>query len=184
MSATARTGQERRVPLDPTPRWAVRAILPKLPAGSVLDPCAGDGSILGSLEEDRLSHGYEIAPARAKAARARGLRVECRDALSIEAWIPSDVILMKPSFVRAEEFVRRALAEADSATCVAALLQLNWLAGTKRVPLHNAHPADVFVLPRGPSSSGRAADAYGWFVWQRHGGGRWFVLGDGTESGS
>jgi predicted RNA methylase len=179
MSATARS--DVRVPDDfyATPAWCVSAILPFLPAGDVLDPCAGTGGILGPASENgSATLGYEIDAGRVSLARARGLHVEARDALSVEAWAPARVILMNPPFSLASEFIDRALAEAGTTTWIAALLRLNWLAGIKRAAFHRAHPADLYVLPRRPSFTGHGTDAcdYAWFVWRRYSGGRWQVL--------
>lgn len=190
MSATGRsatTGYVRdRRDFFATPAWCVRAILAHIPSGDVLDPCAGDGSILATVNyehPDGRQNGYELDPVRASVARERGLGIETRDALAVEAWRSADVILMNPPFRLAEEFVRRALAEARSNTWVVALLRLNWLAGMKRAKFHRDHPSNVYVLPRRPSFTGKGTDAcdYGWFVWRRYSGGQWQILavGDG-----
>ncbi len=153
MSATARSGAERRASLDhyTTPAWAVRAILPKIPTSRVLDPCAGTGSILEALDANTVRLGYEVDLERCKVAAAKGLSITHRCALHSAAWATATTFIFNPPFNRAEEFVDRALREADFHTCVVALLPLNWLAGMKRAAFHRTHPADVFVLPRRPS---------------------------------
>lgn len=181
MSVTGHNDVRRENDFYETPAWCVRSILAHLPSANVLDPCAGSGAILNAVYADdpeAVMWGLEIDPKLATLARARGHMIETRDALSIEPWPETDVILMNPPFNLAEEFVRRALAEAAPATWVVALLRLNWLAGMKRVKLHTAHPSDVYVMPRRPSFTGKGTDSceYAWFVWRRFAGGRWQIL--------
>lgn len=187
MSATARSGYDRRVALDhyATPAWAVRAILPRLPMGSVIDPCAGEGKLLEVVREAWACQsivGYELDAGRAAACQAGGFECEERDALSPAPWDGCDVIITNPPYARADAFVERALTERAPGTWVAMLLRLNWLGGIKRSAFHREHPADVFVLPRRPSFTGGGTDAteYAWFVWAKGGGGRWSILDVGA----
>lgn len=182
MSATARSGDDRRVALDhyATPAWAVRAILPHLPRGSVLDPCAGEGRLLEVVREtwpEVRINGYEIDPGRAAICEAK-FNCARRDALENRSWLGCAVVLTNPPFAQAGAFVLKALSEREASTWVVMLLRLNWLAGIKRAAFHRANPADVFVLPRRPSFTGGGTDAteYAWFVWRPFGGGRWSIL--------
>lgn len=179
MSVTGHNDVRRAGDFYPTPAWVTRALVPLLPTGgSVLDPCAGEGAILSTLAASSLQcllHGYEIDGERARAARGLGLDVLTCDSLASEPWVSASAVVMNPPFSLAQPFVERALREAP---IVAALLRLNWLAGLKRVAFHRAHPADVHVLPRRPSFTGKGTDAceYAWFIWSPNGGGRWSVL--------
>lgn len=183
MSATNRSAAREAHPNDffETPAWCTKAILPLLPSANVLDPCAGSGAILRAVRDeypDALVSGYEINDALTALSHEHGLSVETRDALGLDPWRAADVILMNPPFALAEEFVRRALAEAQPTAWVVALLRVNWIASIKRMAFHRAHPADLYILPRRPSFTGKGTDAceYAWFVWRRFAGGRWQIL--------
>jgi SAM-dependent methyltransferase len=181
MSSTNRGGSSVRRERDfyATPAWATQAILRELPVGPVLDPCCGDGALLAEIKGR--TFGIEIDPQRAEAARARGVRaVVTGDALTDRAgWVDAAAVVMNPPFSLAEEFVLAALVWAQPRrAAVAALLRLSFLETRRRVPLHREHPADVFVLARRPSFTGKGTDscAYAWFVWGPGRGGRWRVL--------
>lgn len=180
-SASAGTGHVRH-PDDfyRTPAWCVRAILPHLdmPADAdVFDPACGDGAILDAIREalpNAATYGIEIDWDRATLARRHNVRAA--DALTLGPdWWDVDFIVMNPPFRHAEAFVRKALAHAGT---VAALLRLSWMASQKRVAFWREHPADVYVLPKRPSFTGKGTDAcdYAWFVWGPGRGGRWRVL--------
>lgn len=178
MSATRKPRAQRGLDFYETPAWCVRALIPHLPAAAwVLDPCAGRGAILHELIPFTV-RGFEID---AELARTTDLPLVVRDALSPEPWngyarVP--LVVMNPPFTHAEAFVRRALDELAPGGTVAALLRLGFLEGQARAPLHREHPADVLVLPRRPSFTGKGTDAsaYAWFVWGPGRGGRWQIL--------
>jgi hypothetical protein len=194
MTATARqradgTRSERR-PADhyPTPGWVTRAILPYLPlAGSVLEPCAGDGAIVreliaGGVNGDCID-AIELDPVRAKAIPS-AVDVVVGDALSEEGgdlWdAPHGLVVINPPFSLAQRFVETALAaQRPHRGTTAALLRLAFLEGQGRADFHACYPSDVYVLPRRPSftNNGKSdSSAYAWFVWSPGGGGRWRVL--------
>lgn len=181
MSATARSGADRRSALDfySTPAWCTRAIVEELGCPrDVLDPCAGDGAILSALDAETHRRGFEIDDARARKARDGGHDVLSRDALDGAPWGDFGAVIMNPPFSHAEAFIERALAEAAGRSVVA-LLRLNWLGGMKRSAFHRKRPADVYVLPRRPSFNGGGTDAteYAWFAWGWGSpGGRWRIL--------
>lgn len=183
MSATRTPLAERGTDYYATPAWVVEALVPHLPpTGEVLDPCAGTGAILTALDRPQ-AWGLELVPELARQAPSHDIIV--RDALAPEPWRNPLVggrrpplIVMNPPFARAEEFVRRALDEVAPGGTVAALLRLGFLEGMRRIALHRERPADVLVLPRRPSFTGRGTDAsaYGWLVWGPGRGGRWSIL--------
>jgi hypothetical protein len=187
MSATRMPRGERGLDFYATPAWCVEALLPHLPRGRVLDPCCGDGAILRvvadawKLVEDEV-YGIELDEVRAAEAARRLPRSEIarENALAVASW-PCGYglsVVMNPPYTFAEAFVRRALAEIAPGGTVAALLRLGFLEGQARAAFHRAHPADVLVLPRRPSFTGRGTDAsaYAWFVWGPGRGGRWSLL--------
>lgn len=176
-----------------TPSWVTRAILPYLPlAGSVLEPCAGDGAIVreliaGGVNGDCID-AIELDPARAKEIPS-AVDVVVGDALSEEGdalWdAPHGLVIMNPPFTLAQRFVETALAaQRPHRGTTAALLRLAFLEGQGRADFHAAYPSDVYVLPRRPSFYSRPegrkgstdSSAYAWFVWSPGGGGRWRVL--------
>ncbi len=190
MSSTARTRSDGVATVRPvddfyrTPAWATRAILPHLPAaGSVLDPCAGDGTIIQALLDGGfggLVDAMEIDGERA--AAIPGADVLVCDALTEgeDFWaIPHALVVMNPPFRLALRFVERALDAQDGHRgTTAALLRLGMLASQARASFWRAAPADVYVLPRRPSFTGGGTDSadYAWFVWGPGRGGRWQVL--------
>lgn len=193
MSATRRTraggSTPRRDPLDyyATPEWCVRAIMPHLPrAGSILDPCAGEGAIVNALEacgvDPDTIDAMEIDPRRAAKIDSRA-DVEVVDALSDEAgmWhLPHGLVIANPPFSRALEFVERSLtAQAPHGGTTAMLLRLAFAEGRTRATFHSEHPSDMYVLSRRPSFTGDGKSdsaAYAWFVWAPGRSGSWTVL--------
>jgi predicted RNA methylase len=176
----------------------VRAILPHLPlAGSILEPCAGDGTIVRALvaagcDPDRIS-AIELDRAHEPAWRQTTVSCLWGNALgdsadplgAAAAWnAPHALVIMNPPFVNALEFVQRALhAQAPHRGTTAALLRLGMMAGVARAEFWSRHPADVYVLGRRPSFTGGGSDAseYAWFVWAPGRGGRWSVLPGGPD---
>jgi hypothetical protein len=188
MSATVTRRADRGLDWYETPEWCVRAILPHLPSGVVFDPCCGRGAVLSAARsawglDCTEAFGFELDEGRAEEAKLVGI-VEQRDALDDpggDAWPVAygTVVVMNPPFLCAETFIRRALSYArDTGGTVAALLRLGFLEGRSREAFHRAHPADVYVLPRRPSFTGKGTDAtaYAWFVWGPGRGGRWSIL--------
>lgn len=184
MSATRKPRAERGTDFFATPGWCVRALLPHLPAvASVCDPCAGGAAILTELAPSIPSAwGIEIDPAVSVGHR---FDVVIRDALGDAPWLApygsedrAQLVVMNPPFLHAQAFVERALAEVAPGGTVAALLRLGFLEGKARAALHEARPADVFVLASRPSFTGKGTDAsaYAWFVWGPGRGGRWSIL--------
>lgn len=182
MSATGRSNVRHPDDFYRTPAWCVRAILPRLTireGAIVLDPACGDGAILDVVKDmrpDVRTVGFEIDQGRADIAKARHSIVGGADALKlpIYRWL-ADVVVMNPPFSLAHEFVEQAIECADLTVC---LLRLSWMAGQKRSAFWRKHPADVYVLPKRPSFTGKGTDAcdYAWFVWGPGRGGRWHVL--------
>jgi hypothetical protein len=158
MSATNRGAQ--RLPDDfyETPAWCVQAVLPFLQSfSSVLDPCAGRGTILRALPNAHvLGMGIEINPVRAKkCANEAGYFCRVGDALDPQtSWnrpnfLPPDLICTNPPYSLAQGFIERSLT--FGAKQVAMLLRLNYLGSQKRGPWWRRNPCDVYVLEKRPS---------------------------------
>lgn len=180
MSATGRNlaGNERRADdFYETPAWCVRAILPHLNIESVCDPCCGEGALLDSVRDSwRVpTFGIEIDPKRALIASGRHFMRACGDAFLLP-W-PDLQIITNPPYSLAQEFIERAARHVPHRDR-AFLLRLNFLGSQRRAQLHRDMPADIFVLPRRPSFTGKGTDAteYAWYVWGPGRGNRWSIL--------
>ena len=184
MSSTTKKRSDRGLDYYRTPTWCVEAIAPHLPRVPALDPCCGDGAILEALHASGwatdLLDGWEIDRERADVARRKGYGVTLGDALAADhEWWSPQLVVMNPPFSRAEEFVRKSLAETEPVRgTVAALLRLAFLEGKARAEFHREHPSDVFVLSKRPSFTGGKTDscAYAWLIWAPGRGGRWSVI--------
>lgn len=182
MSSTNRSPVRRELDQYDTPAWCTRLILPHvLPITTigVLDPCAGNGAILDVVASDfpMLSRfGFEIDSNRAFDARVKGRHIiyqaDATKEWSCWAFEPSLVVVTNPPFSNAEEVIRACLTQAVH---VVALLRLSFLASKKRASLWRDSTADVYVLPKRPSFTGRRTDScdYAWFAWGPGRGGRW-----------
>ena len=177
-----------RAELDyyPTPRGVVDAIRPHLPrAYRVLDPAAGKGELLHAIGA---GHGIaiELDPSRANAC---GKGMHCDEIITgdalVEEWPDADLLLMNPPFLKAREFIERALAwrKQDPRRVVACLARLTILESEERKSLHQQDPADVYILATRPkfrhNRHGKMATdsvTVCWLVWAPGGGGRWRVL--------
>jgi hypothetical protein len=156
-----------------TPAWCVRALLPYLQRGTVLDPCCGNGAIGRVLAEEwpeQERYGIEIDETRAGEAKASQilradgtpmrafdkvsncdyLKTQVVDQLPNERVVlkPAPLIITNPPFKLALEFATKAIKDADT---VAFLLRLNWLASETRRAFHAANPSDLVIMPRRPS---------------------------------
>lgn len=148
----------------PTPPWPTQAIVPHLRTfHSALDPCCGDGGILGALPPRVLRMGLEIEPVRgARCFERIGVQPTICDALADDplddavddgTWSEVDLVIMNPPFALALEFVLRALAHLRARRCfeIAVLLRLAFLETAERAPFHRQNPSDVYPLANRPS---------------------------------
>lgn len=194
MSSTARGSVRAEGDYYRTPAWAIEAVLPHLDERYiVLDPGCGDGAI-GEAVHARwpksVLYGVELDSQLADGARGTGAYHE----VIVGDYVRGDfdsptagLIIGNPPYSLAMQFVERAfdlIRATEWSGTVCFLLRLSWLASSKRRDFHRQNPADIFVLPRRPSFTGRGTDScdYAWFRWQLHdrggiqGGGRWVVL--------
>ncbi|MCL6453571.1 MAG: hypothetical protein K6T78_08080 [Alicyclobacillus sp.] len=158
MSATGRGAVRREHDAYQTPRWVIEALLDKIGplvhGKTVLEPCAGEGEIVRSLQErGALVTAFDIQ------AGTDFLAVDCAD----KHW---DWCITNPPYRYAQEFADKAMQVADA---VVMLLRLGFLAGQKRRAWWQAHKPDVvYVLSRRPSFTGRGTDStdYAWVLWR------------------
>lgn len=197
MSSTCRGAQRHLDDFYATPAWAVDAIIPKLgdlSARRILEPSAGDGSIVrrllaaGAMPERVTA--VEIDDERAAETRKICPATYGFDFLTFKPPISvgssTDLIVMNPPFCLAQEFIERALTHwlAPNGTC-AVLLRLSFACSKKRAPFRAAHPFDVYPLASRPSFTGGSTDSadYAWFLFGKGHGGRFAVLEAGNGRG-
>lgn len=182
MSSTNRGSKRDPSDFYETPAWCVEALLPHLrPFASVLDPAAGRGAILDAVRAARPdveTAGIELDAERAEVCGTKH-RTICGDALRCP-WPVGDLVLANPPFSYAIEFAN---VGAVGALCgmhgeSAMLCRLGLLAGQRRRDFWRSHPADVWVLSKRPSFTGKGTDSadYCWAVWGPGARGRWGVL--------
>ena len=167
MSSTCR-GSERR--LDDaylTPGWAVLRLLETWtpPAGTLVEPARGDGSIVRAVGSRRPWVSYDIRDVHPESTfHRRG------DFLTVATPSPSVVaVVTNPPYSLAEEFVRKSRELYQNAELVF-LLRLAFLASEKRLQLwRDIGTPDVYVLPNRPSFTGGGTDSadYAWFHWPK-----------------
>lgn len=131
--------------------------------GHVLDPCAGDGSLMRAVERaGGVALGMEIDEVRANSSGSTFCDALCSGA----EWPNVPAILMNPPFSLWQPFVERALQK--RAFAVIALLRLGALAGQKRRDwwrrVADSHGVTVHVLSKRPSFTGKGTDGtdYAW----------------------
>ena len=155
-----------------TPAWCVLGLYDAFPDLSypTLDPCAGDGALIVAARQ-RFGHlprlrGVERVPEIAEQSDP-DVRISIGDGLA-ESW-RGEHILMNPPFKTAEDFVAKAVDEADSA---AILLRLGFLSAQRRYKLWTQLPkpwglAIMSRRPRFTSNGGGDRYDYVWAVWRR-----------------
>lgn len=158
----------------------VEAILPRLEpwlqACPVLEPSFGDGGILRALSrrvDPALLTGVEIDGARVADARAAGVPGNLLHANYLSLDLVSRgyrpmAIVGNPPYLRAQEFVSKALTDVSPAGVVCLLLRLGFLASRRRYGLIAACVPDIAVLAERPSftADGKTdSSEYAWFIW-------------------
>lgn len=157
-----------------TPSWVVAGILPHLPGGEIVDPCAGAGAIVAAcIAAGRPAKGTEFDGERALRAKHSGLPISAGDGLALLAVAPAPLIVMNPPYSHAETWVRAAVKPGRT---VAILLRLAFLEAACRVQLfQDVGMPDVQVLVHRPSFTGDGntdGAAYAWMIWGPGRGGR------------
>jgi predicted RNA methylase len=180
-----------------TPDWCVTGLLPKIlppsfddAAPIVVDAGAGTGAISAAVAE--YNKKIEIVGVEKNAelvgkARARGIYAAEFVQANFLGWKPNVTpthVIMNPPYSYAQRFVEHALSIVRRGGTVAALLRLSFLASKQRREFHAKHPADVYVLTKRPSFTGKGTDAcdYAWFVWITGEGGHWHLLNYDDQS--
>lgn len=170
----------------PTPPWAIKRFLERahgrLPSGLWLEPAAGDGTLVKTVNTFYEKHNVEnkwtcVELQNKFKAELSKLTNECNiaDYRLTEADKRFNVCITNPPYKIATEVIKKAIKESD---CVAMLLRLNFLSSEKRRDWLAENTPDVYVLPNRPQFRWKGSDAteYGWFVWDRKSSGKIEIL--------
>lgn len=149
----------------PTPRWATLALLEHVKfAGTILEPCCGEGDMSLVLEEA----GYRVVSFDLH-ARGYGRR---KDFFKVTTEYSN--IVTNPPFGIAEQILEHALSLSTGKVCL--LLRLAFLESKKRYESFYSKnpPSKVLVFserlslyPKDSKSTGGGTTAYGWFIWEK-----------------
>lgn len=157
----------------PTPVWALRRFLERFDiselGNSWLEPSAGDGSIIETVDEFKVDLSWlaiELRDTRAD-LQALGLsdsQIIIDDFFCIEPG-PFDVAILNPPFKLGIEFVMKCRCHADY---VIVFQTLNFLGSSKRNEWLRGDFPDIYVIPdrvahKGTSRSDSVYSA--WYVW-------------------
>lgn len=183
MSAKGRGHQTELEEFYPTPREVILALLESdlvdLPGGKWIEPCAGTGRIISTVNEF-----YEGTLARRRdwimcelqeefdsylrplVRPSRDIILPYGDFVHREWILPkADVLIMNPPFSLTFQFVKAALERADWVVC---LQRQGWFGTSGRSPWLAQHCPDSLQLPWRPSfrPDGSTDNCeYCWFVW-------------------
>ena len=172
LTHTYQTDKRRTDDFYRTPDWCadIGARIALQHGATVLDPCAGDGSLMQAVAQAGGEPlGIELDEVRAKQAGAQHA-----DALNVE-WPRASVVLMNPPFNLWQPFVQKALGRVSAIdpTAVVVLLRMGALAGQRRRDWWRAvgdcWGVTVHVLSKRPSFTGRGTDGadYCWLELSR-----------------
>lgn len=174
MSATNRGGIRRISDFYPTPKETVKSFLDAFPLpqeGTVLEPGAGDGSIIKVLKKygDFSIDAVEIREEEQDHLQKLGVNVMMGDYLNMDIDKKYDLIIGNPPFGQAMEFIEKSLKLLKPTGTLAFLLRTAFLESDKRFSFWQNHPlTGLYTLHKRPSFTGKGTDAasYSWFVWQ------------------
>lgn len=161
----------------PTEPAAIEALLEcdqlHLPGGTWIDPCAGTGRIVSTINQFREVNWIICELNDRFESYLRPLVREDRDVLLTYGdfvhrqwpYPQADVLIMNPPFSLTMQFVRAGLKRAHYVVC---LQRKNWFGSQLRSSWLQAHCPDDYTLPWRPSFRPDGATdncEYSWFVW-------------------
>lgn len=169
MSAAGRGAKRNEADFYPTPAACTISILRAvaLPGGAWLEPSAGEGAIIRTVNAIRSDVEWtacELRGACAPGLRTVGAVPVIGDFIASPPPGRFDVAILNPPFSMALDFIRHCL---DCAGWVVALERLNFLGPVGRNRFWREHMPDIYVLATRPSFTGTGTDMteYAWFVW-------------------
>lgn len=163
MSATNRGGERQPDDLYITQDWPVQALLARLalPGGRWLEPGAGDGAIVRSVQTLRSDVQFlavekhdtlagQVTPCDWWIGDFLDPSVELLAALSGSGGVDAgfDVTIGNPPYKFAQEFIEQSI---RFSAIVCFLLRLDFLGSKGRTDFYRRYPADVYVLHDRPS---------------------------------
>lgn len=178
MSAKGRGHQTEAEEFYPTPRDVILALLEsnlvKLPGGLWLEPCAGTGRIVSTVNGYRGDVDWTICELQEQFDEF--LQPLCRPGLDTIVpygdfvhrdwhWLRARVLVMNPPFSLTHDFVKTGMERADWVVC---LQRQGWFGTKQRSPWLAKHCPDIFQLPWRPSfrpDGSTDSCEYCWFVW-------------------
>lgn len=178
MSATGR-GPRLGGPEDffKTPAWCIDRLLDRLelPDGIWLEPSAGDGAIIETVNRRMKPKMWHAMDVREECfAPLEKLLVGENDDVVIGDFLTDPfllapnpaVVITNPPYNLAAEFLIKCRERFPQALIIF-LLRLNFLGSQKRQPLLSTWTPDVFVLPKRPAFVNGRTDSieYAWMVW-------------------
>lgn len=140
---------------------------------SILEPCAGDGSIVHCILEKYPKAkitAVEIQERFLESLTQTNAQVIIGDFLSRELSSIYDRIIVNPPFSQAEDFIRKCLDLLKPSGKMAFLLRLSFIASVKRFKLFCQYkPSEIHVLSQRPKFGGDNIDScdYAWIIWQK-----------------
>jgi hypothetical protein len=160
-------------PTDPkVVRTLLESDLVSLPGNIWIEPCAGTGRIISTVNEYRSVHWIMCELNESFATYLDPLRrpgdtiIPYGDFVHRDwVWPYADVLIMNPPFSLTFQFVKAAGDRADWVVC---LQRQGWFGTKDRSPWLRNHCPDSFQLPWRPSfrpDGGTDSCEYCWFVW-------------------
>lgn len=177
MSAKGRGKEVEEGEFYPTPRDVVLALLETdlvtLPGGIWIEPCAGTGRIISTVNEFREDVDWRMCEINETFAQyLNPLRRKNDVILPYGDFVhrkwpyhKADVLIMNPPFSLTFQFIKAALERAHWVVC---LQRQGWFGTTGRSPWLRDHCPDDFQLPWRPSfrPDGSTDNCeYCWFIW-------------------
>ena len=174
ISATNRGSKRIESDFYATPKETIENFLDNYPTISfqnVLEPCAGNGSIVKALR----NYGRHLSITSNEIREEEIINLKTisefvynEDFLTFVPKIPYGTIITNPPFSIAQQIIEHCFEIANKETEIIMLLRLAFLESKKRHDFWQKHPVNkLYVLSERPSFTGHGTDAtaYAWFVW-------------------
>lgn len=178
MSAKGRKGKQvEEGEFYPTPRDVILALLTSdlvdLPGGTWIEPCAGTGRIISTINEHRDDVSWIAVELFERFGQFLEPLIRDQDVLEDYGdfvhrdwpYDKADVLIMNPPFSLTFQFVKAALERANWVVC---LQRQGWFGTKDRSPWLRDHCPDSLQLPWRPSfrpDGSTDSCEYCWFIW-------------------
>jgi len=172
MSATNRGSKRIKSDFYKTPQKTIEILLKnhKIKGTHILEPCAGDGSIIKPLRQ--YYNNLHITAIETRTEEEKKLNiisdnVIIDDFLNFYPQNNFDTIITNPPYSIAQEILEHCFKISNKNTEIIVLLRLAFLESKKRFNFWQKYIVNkLYVLSERPSFTGKGTDAtaYGWFV--------------------